>query len=328
MKHGGWLLLKTRLSCEGKRGRTQLRWEDERKTKHTIVLPVARSGNLLEVLYFPPGCNALCWQPSSNNADCNWSEISLKPVSKFESKFRRFRRVWHYYRKFSSVGRRSIGLTGLLWLMDIDKAYKLCGELRDDSPQEDYQNWLSQHDKLLAGDKKLISKKINRWNYIPKFRFHIVGQGDDRQFKTTVDSIEKICFPAEYIAIVCPGDFTDNPDVRNGNASSDEWQWVIPAGSIVSESSLYRIAHIINAYPGKQFITVIMICLIRNKFAIHLCSNRIGHQRFCSHKTILVGLVYGVIMVGAFPLLTIHFMSYGYGWETAFLNMKLLILTL
>lgn len=254
MKHGGWLLLKTRLSCEGKRGRTQLRWEDERKTKHTIVLPVARSGNLLEVLFFPPGCNALCWQPSSNNADCNWSEISLKPVSKFESKFRRFRRVWHYYRKFSSVGRRSIGLTGLLWLMDIDKAYKLCGELRDDSPQEDYQNWLSQHDKLLAGDKKLISKKINRWNYIPKFRFHIVGQGDDRQFKTTVDSIEKICFPAEYIAIVCPGDFTDNPDVRNGNASSDEWQWVIPAGSIVSESSLYRIAHIINAYPGKQFI--------------------------------------------------------------------------
>ena len=62
MKHGGWLLLKTRLSCGGERGKTLLRWEDKRKVRHTIVLPVPRSGNLLEVLYFPPGCNTLCWQ--------------------------------------------------------------------------------------------------------------------------------------------------------------------------------------------------------------------------------------------------------------------------
>ncbi len=253
-KNGGWVLLKARLSFEGKRGKTHLRWNDNQKVKHTVLLPVARSGNLLEVLYFPPGCDELCWQPSSNNTVYSTSQVSLTPISRFESKFRRIRRVWHHCRKLTPISRKSIGLSALLWLMDTDKAYKLCGELRDDSPQEDYPKWLSQHDKLLTGDRKLISKKISRWEYIPKFRFHIVGQTEGHQFNTTVESISKICYPEEFITIIPVNELEINQNFNSENAYTNEWQWVIPAGSTVSESALYRIAYLINSHSAVQFI--------------------------------------------------------------------------
>ncbi|MBL0616761.1 glycosyltransferase family 2 protein [Aeromonas veronii] len=242
--HSGWLLIRGTIVASQPRGETRLCWQCGQGRWHEQVLPVTRRGTLQELVYLPPGASHLSLLASSKGADCHVEISELRCVSPIESLWRRLRRVLPFYRRLTNTKRKKLGLSWHLWLTDLQQAYQLVGRVRDDKPLDSYEEWLANFDALEPAEYKLIDRLLARWDSLPRVCFHLVGEKSEQSRQQTLDSIQALCYPASHIRLQEHGASSDIPSQPGG-----EWQWVLPAGALVSPSALFWVAYQLRQDP-------------------------------------------------------------------------------
>lgn len=242
--HAGWLLIRGRVLASQARGETHLRWQCGRGIWHEQVLPVTRRGTLQELVYLPPGASHLSLLASSQGADCHVEISVLRCASPIESLWRRLRRILPFYRCLTNSRRKRLGLSWHLWLTDLQQAYQLVGRVRDDKPLHAYEEWLANFDTLQPGEYKLIERQLACWDSLPRFCLHLIGKGDVQSHKQTLESIQALCYPESHIRLQ---EYGASPDIASQPVG--EWQWVLPAGALLSPSALFWVAHQLRQDP-------------------------------------------------------------------------------
>lgn len=242
--HAGWLLIRGRVLTSQPRGETRLRWQCGLGRWYEQVLPVTRRGTLQELVYLPSGASHLSLLASSKGAECNVEITQLRCVSPIESLWRRLRRVLPFYRRLTNTKRKRLGLSWHLFFTDLQQAYQLVGRVRDDKPLDSYEAWLANFDTLEPAEHKLMERHLARWDSLPRFCFHLVGEKSEQSRQQTLDSIQALCYPASHIRLQEHGASSDIPSQPGG-----EWQWALPAGALVSPSALFWVAHQLRQDP-------------------------------------------------------------------------------
>ncbi len=245
----GWLLIKGTILASQPRGETRLRWLCGQGMWHEQVLPVTRRGTLQELVYLPLGAHDLSWLASSEGADCKVEITQLSYVSRVESIWRRLRRVLPFYRRLTLAKRKRLGLSWHLWLTDLQKAYQLVGRVRDDKPLHAYEEWFANFHALEPAEYRLIERLLARWDKLPHFCLHLVGEGDEQARQQTLASIQSLCYPASHIT-----QLVHCPPITSVCRPVGEWQWAIPVGAVLSPSALFWVAHQLRQSPDCLWI--------------------------------------------------------------------------
>lgn len=243
----GWLLIRGTILASQPRGETRLRWRSGDRW-HEQVLPVTRRGTLQELVYLQRGASDLSWLTSSEGADCKVEISQLCYVSRVESIWRQLRRVLPFYRRLTLAKRKRLGLSWHLWLTDLAQAYHLVGKVRDDKPLHAYEEWLANFDILEPAEYRLIERLLVRWEELPRFCLHLVGEGDEQARQQTLASIQLLCYPASHIT-----QLTHYPPTPT-NRPVGEWQWAIPVGAVLSPSALFWVAYQLRQSPKCEWI--------------------------------------------------------------------------
>lgn len=250
---GGWILIKTTLTCQGERGSTWLRWFDENGQSHKVILPVARSGKLIELVHLPKGIQAIMWQPTDKGAKYYCEPIEISKVGILSSIFRRLRRVLPVCNRYSRRELNRLGLTFFMPFSDLQKAYQIVGKLRDARPLNGYLAWLAQFEAMSTEDK--ITRQIKKWARKPYFHLYIIGDASTSQYEQTLASISNQYYPQDHI-IISVKKYIDQSTAqftKKFQAEENTWLWVIPAGARLSETALYWFAQAIQCAPKINF---------------------------------------------------------------------------
>lgn len=245
----GWLLITGKLHARQLRGETRLRWQCRQGIWHEHVLPITRRGTLQELIHLPMGANQIALLASSEGADCLVEITQLRLVSRIERLWRQLRRVLPFYQRLAKSRRKRLGLSWHLWLTDLQEAYQLVGRVRDDKPLHAYEHWLATFDTLEPGEFRMIERLLVRWNDLPRFCLHLVGDGDAQARQQTLASISALCYPACHISQVEHSIEEDKSPRPLG-----EWQWAIPIGAILAPAALFWVAHQLRQTPDSQWI--------------------------------------------------------------------------
>lgn len=260
--NSGWLLLRTRLWCQGKRGQTTLAWQAEDGTVTRCRLAVARSGRICELVKIPAGSQQLMWQPSSLGAACHMAPLQLRWVGSVERLWRTLRRTLPFFWNTPRQRRLHHRLTAAALFRSPAQAYRSAGELRDSRPLDDYTAWLQQHDPLSRADRGRIQRTWQRWTQPPSFCLHLLGSSGAtdntlHDIQRSLQSIQAQCYPMAAITVVTSMT-TDTawPFALSAHAPSgpDIWHWVIPAGSTLHPSALFRLAVHAQRDPALRWI--------------------------------------------------------------------------
>lgn len=252
-RSGGWLLIKASIHCVTPRGETLLRWQDIQGQPAECLLPVSRKGTLLELVYLPAGAQQLAWLASSEGAVYTAEAPSLQTVSGIESVWRRLQRVFPFYWRLSRRRRERLGLSTHLLLTDLQQAYRLVGQLRDEKTLLEYASWLARFDKLEQGDRLRINKMLGRWRTsLPRFRLHLVGDGSAHAWQRTLESVSNLCYPTSHITLIDPREAGTNS--KQDQMQPNEWQWVVPVGATLAPASLCWIAHTLRQSPQCRWL--------------------------------------------------------------------------
>ena len=219
-------------------------------------MSVARSGRICELVPVPSNGHLLRWQPCSRGTVRNYDPVCIKRVGTLERLWRFMRRILPYFRKIPRQQRLRIGLTIPLLLSAPARAYQRTSELRDDKPLNDYPAWLQRHDQILIGDRRRMQRRIAGWKSIPPIRLHLLGD-EPEQLERSLRSIATGCYPLTAVTVVTSVPVTGSWPFAFGQADAahnDEWQWVLPAGSTLNPSALFRLADLGRQNPEVDWI--------------------------------------------------------------------------
>lgn len=277
----GWVLLESSLGrvprhdcCSLLVQRTSLPGRAEE-----IRLPVPPDGRIRELILLPPDVAGLIWQPPEHRPSSR-SQLSAKPVGRFERTWRMANRVLRNWVRLSGNERLTSGLS--LWraLIDLPGAYRIASRFRAHVP---YEEWIECFDRVENEDCRAIQAHIARFASHPRFHVLVMaGSGSQEAIQSTLASLRGQLYREFTCWLVDSAGVLDSFGVETGSvgtgiescvvagdsvadwlrgfnallAEQHEGRWVmlLRAGDVLPAHSLYWHACEILAHPDAAIV--------------------------------------------------------------------------
>ncbi len=281
---GGWVLIRSSLHrlAEGETLKLYYDGGSGFSEENSVVLPVAPTGRVHELVRIPERIYAMRWRPGESPGDFTQGPVEISRVGLLSRCWIRLYRFLRVRRRCDPDKLRQLGVTLGSLLRRPHQTYQAAGQLQVRPSETSYRNWLRRH-RLTEADRRAIAAHIGRFQLRPLISVLMpVYNTPAALLRQSIGSVKAQLYPDWELCVV--DDASTDPQTRkcleelassdsrvrvhfrtaNGHisaASNDaiamakgDFVALVDHDDVLSEQALYQVAVELDRHPDADIV--------------------------------------------------------------------------
>ena len=246
----GWVLFETRVIRRSVDRSARLLFDFGPGGSDGLIvdIPSARTGEVQEVIFFPPGIVGLRWAPQMGRGEIQRHTVAVTEIGPVERVVRMARRILHFLWRRRREQLQAVGLSIGRMFVDLPGAYRASGYLRAYAPAPSYTEWIARFDLRSGEDYRRIARHMQRFQSAPHFLIVVVVPANEAQLvQVTLASLGRQLY-RQFTVIVLDA----SPDSNGRSAvirAVSEW---VPESRVIPDCSITAYTHELNCWLAEQ----------------------------------------------------------------------------